>query len=79
MLVASVNRHELIDAFRVRDDAGQVSVVEVWALVSYSDDRVPQRTVGPYEHYLRDGTRLVRNADQTFTHPTTRQTLRHCG
>ena len=76
--MATHNRQELVDAFRVRDDAGQVYTVEVWALVTYSGDVEPtNRTVGAYTFYLRDGTRLIRNSDHAFTNISTGQILHH--
>jgi hypothetical protein len=77
--MATHNRQELIDAFRVRDDAGQVYTVEVWAMVTYSGDNFDpaRRTVGTYAFYLRDGTRLIRNSDHAFTNISTGQILHH--
>ena len=77
--MATHNRQELVDAFRVRDDAGQVYTVEVWALVTYSGDDIDpaKRTVGAYTFYLRDGTRLIRNSDHAFTNISTGQILHH--
>jgi hypothetical protein len=71
------SRQELVDAFRVKDDAGQVYTVEVWALVTYSgnDFDPAKRTVGPYKNYLRDGTRLIRNSDGAFINTSTGQAL----
>jgi len=71
------SRQELVDAFRVKDDAGQVCTVEVWALVTYlgSDFDPARRTVGPYKNYLRDGTRLIRCSDGIFINTSTGQPL----
>jgi hypothetical protein len=76
--MATRDKQELVDAFRVSDDEGTIYTVEVWVRVSYSSDQDPSTGIrGANVFYLRDGTRLFRNDDHTFTHLSTGRILRY--
>jgi len=71
------DRQELIDTYLVKDDRGQISTVEVWAAVTYLDEfGLPRRTVGARAFCLRDGSRLIRQCDDSFFNASTGKVVR---